>query len=65
MSPQMSLLKSGGLVLATLLALLATSGTGTAADIAGTRALIERGFDAPYPRIDAMSLALLDVLQKK
>jgi len=65
MSPQMSLLKSGGLVLATLLAPLATSDTGTAADIAGTRAPIERGFDAQYPRIDAKSLALLDVLQKK
>lgn len=46
-----SFLRSGGLFLATLLAM---GGVADAADIAGTRALIERGFEAQYPHIDAL-----------
>jgi len=46
-----SLLRSGALVLATLLGLADAAG---AADVAGTRALIDRGLDAQYPYIEAL-----------
>ncbi|MGZ5905288.1 MAG: amidohydrolase, partial [Reyranella sp.] len=46
-----SLLRSGGLVLAALLALADTAG---AADVAGTRAAIDRGLDAQYSHIEAL-----------
>src|SRR3984893_4372250 len=46
-----SLLRSGALVLATLLGLADAAG---AADVAGTRALIDRGLDAQYPFIEAL-----------
>src|SRR5262249_50892398 len=51
MSERVAFLKSSGLVLA---ALLMTVDVASAADIAGTRALIDRGFDAQYSRIEAI-----------
>src|ERR1700682_3144654 len=46
-----SLVRSGGLVLAALLGMADAAG---AADVAGTRAVIDRGFDAQYSHIEAL-----------
>ena len=51
MSATKSFLWSGSLVLA---ALLGTAVAASAADVAGARALIDRGFEAQYPHIDAL-----------
>ena len=47
----MIFLKSGGLALA---AILGMAGAASAADIAGARAMIDRGLDAQYSHIDAL-----------
>jgi len=51
MSTTDSLLRTGALVLAALLGL---ANAATAADLAGTRAVIDRGLDAQYSRIEAL-----------
>ena len=51
MTATKSLRWTGGLVLAALLAL---ANAASAADVAGTRAAIDRGFDAQYPHIEAL-----------
>ena len=51
MTATKSFLWSGSLVLAALLGLAVTA---SAADVAGARALIDRGFEAQYPHIEAL-----------
>lgn len=51
MSATKSFLWSGGLVLAALLGL---ADAASAADVAGSRAIIDRGLDAQYPHIEAL-----------
>src|SRR5882762_564080 len=51
MSATESFLRSRGLVLA---ALLGVADAANAADVAGTRAIIDRGLDAQYSHIDAL-----------